>query len=134
MKQNLKELDQLLAVGATNENNNKPQDKGLNEVERFYRSDKFIGSSMNIKSLGHTLPRRDIRPAKYASTLQELELSAVNADQLELMNSNAIYGFRSKNIFVDRDLLERHKKMDKARVDPLLKIRPKTAVIHQAEL
>ena len=133
MRQNLKDLDKLLDESCADKH---VIDKyaGLNEVERFYRSEKFIGSSMNIKSLAHNLPRTDIRPSKYVTELKELELSEVNMRELERMNSNAIYSFRSKDIFTDSDILENRRKLQKPKVDPLLKLRPKTAIIHRSEL
>ncbi len=134
MKKNLEEIDQLIKSTSSSTGVTKNKYDDLDEVERFYRSDKFIGSSMNIKSLAHKLPRTDIRPAKYVTELKELNLSTVNLDQLEQMNSNSIYAYRSKDLFTDRDLLERRKKLEKPKVDPLLNIRPKTAVIHQTEI
>ena len=133
MRKNLKDLDKLLDETSTEKKLSNKND-GLNEVERFYRSDKFIGSSMNIKSLKHNLPRTDIRPSKYVTELKELELSGVNMRELELMNSNSIYSFRSKDIFTDSDILANRRKLQKPLVDPLLKLRPKTAIIHRTEL
>lgn len=133
MKKNLKELDELLSDTAPP----KIYDKyaHLNEVERFYRSDKFIGSSMNIKSLEHNLPRNDIRPVKYITELKELELSEMNRDQLELINGNSLYGFRSKDVFMDSDLKRAHAKLQyPAASDPDFKTRPKTKLIYQMEV
>jgi hypothetical protein len=134
MKKNLEEIDQLIKLTCDSTEVNKKKFNDSDEVERFYRSDKFIGSSMNIKSLANKLPRNDIRSAKYVTELKELALSTVNLDQLEQMNSNSIYAFRTKDLFTDRDLLERKKKLQRPKVDPLLQIRPKTAVIHQSEI
>ena len=97
------------------------QDDGLNEVERFYRSDKFIGSSMNIRSLNKYLPRTDIKyqPHKF-------EMSNVKT-QPEFGTS--IFSLGNRDLFVDRDILANNK-IKKTPTKPDFKIRTKSAVIY----
>lgn len=111
MKQTMKEIDRLLDLGA------RPNDDGLNEVERFYRSEKFIGSSMKISSLNKNLPRNDVKPAKHL-----IELGTQNQHSLY---GNPLFDFHNRNVFADRDILENDLKFRKYKLKP----RPMTSVI-----
>ena len=118
MKKALNDLDKLL------DNFNDKKDDGLNEVERFYRSDKFIGSSMNITSLKKFLPRTDIRPAQHTIEPKDEERAKL------ALYGNAIYQLDNREIFADSELLEKEKKLKKPPPSVDLKLVPTTAVIY----
>lgn len=65
LKSALKDIDNLIEKKKSDEDD-------LDEVERFYRSNKFIGSELNISSYKDKLPRSDIKAAKYIYELCEL--------------------------------------------------------------
>lgn len=65
----------------------KPVDDGLNEVERFYRSEKFIGSSISITTFKN-LPRTDIKGGKYIYELCALDDIPIRG--------NPIFSFKKK--------------------------------------
>lgn len=113
MKQAMKELDEFL--------DKKPKSKeNLNEVEEFYRSNKFIGSSLNVKSLQKNLPRTDIKPAKYIIELNE-------QNEYPIYGS-ALFSYDNKQIFADKELVAKEEKL-KILKKPFLKPRPKTSVV-----
>lgn len=95
LKKAMQDLDKLL-----NEDNEN-QDDDLDEVEKFYRSNKFIGSSMNIKSLNKNLPRLDIKPAKYVHNQN------VNSHKTYPEFGTSLFSYYDKNIFADKEILEK---------------------------
>ncbi len=97
LKQAMKDLDKLL-----NENEPKKSDLDhLNEVEKFYRSNKFIGSSLNIKTLHKDLPRQDIKPSKYIFNQN------LNHHKLVPVYATSLFSFYDRNTFTDKELLEK---------------------------
>ncbi|RMZ94122.1 hypothetical protein BpHYR1_052559 [Brachionus plicatilis] len=66
LKQAMKDVDSLIEE-------KKPDSDGLDEVQRFYRSNKFIGSSITINSYKDMLPRTDIKSGKYVYELCALD-------------------------------------------------------------
>lgn len=84
LKNALKDIDNLIEKKKSDED-------GLDIVERFYRSNKFIGSSLNISSYKDNLPRTDIKSAKYIYELCKLEdIKAIG---------NPIFSFKKKPKF-----------------------------------
>ena len=112
LKNAIKDID--LVLGETKEKND-----GLNDVERFYRSDKFIGSSMKITSYKKKLPRNDIRPGKF---IVETKTRTDNCPDY----GSALFSLRDKNIFTDNDILA-FDKIKQKKPDP--RMRSKSAVI-----
>lgn len=86
MRQTMKELDAFL-----DENKSKSDDH-LDDVEKFYRSDKFIGSSMNIRKIKDCVDRT--RPkAKYMFEINNL--SDANK-HFQYPHGNALFAVNSK--------------------------------------
>lgn len=99
MKQTMRELDGLL-------NDLKEPDDGLDEVERFYRkSNKFIGSSMNITQLSKNklpVPRKDINVGKHT-----IGVDIEKDPSLMSLYGNAVFDLRrvgKPKTFVDSEL------------------------------
>ena len=114
LKKTIEDLDRVL-----DEFKEKSDEDGLNEVEKFYRSKKFIGSSMKIKSFKNCLPRKDIKPGKF---IIETKNKIANSPDF----GSAIFSLKDKNIFVDSDILENEKIKIKK---PDIKVRAKSAII-----
>lgn len=93
MKQAMRDIDKILETSDK-------EDDHLNDVEKFYRSKSFIGSSMNISSLSKNLPRTDIKPPKHEiSTKQMLTTDQQNGGR-------CLFSEYDKYAFTDEFILE----------------------------
>lgn len=122
LKKAMQDLDKLLGEDDVN------NDDGLNEVERFYRSDKFIGSSIHIKNLHKDLPRQDIQPPKYIYNTN------LNKKKDTPEYGTSLFSYYNKNLFADRDLLEKEaglksSKVKKPAKPSVIELRAKSAVV-----
>lgn len=89
MREVMREIDNLLAESAGS-------DEHLNDVQKFYASNKFIGSELNIKAL-RTPPQpthsRPVSAAKYIHEINELK----KKNPIEYPHGNAIFTYYSPN-------------------------------------
>ncbi|CAF1018733.1 unnamed protein product [Brachionus calyciflorus] len=92
MRQTMKDLDSLIEI--------EKKADSLNEVEKFYRSDKFIGSSLKISLCKDELPRSDIKPAKYIYELNSLNDVPLLGNSIFSIKKNA--NFKSNSSVVVR--------------------------------
>ena len=111
LRKTMADLDNLLDESSDYKVNKKEENlnDGFGIVENFYRSEKFIGSSMNIKSLKKYLPRTDISTNNYSVDIRQCKLQPPG--------SMPLFEFYHKNMFADTS-------------NPGFKIRSKPAVLN----
>lgn len=115
------DLDMLLEESAcTSTCNSGKTDQGLeglDSVERFYRSNDFIGGSMNIRSLKEYVPRTDISRICYGVEEKEKEVRRP---------TNFGYSIGDRQI-LKNELYRKHSA--RKIIDPACKLKPKSALI-----
>lgn len=111
LRKTMADLDKLLEEASDQSINKKENNgnDGFDIVENFYRSEKFIGSSMNIKSLKKYLPRTDISTNNYSVDVRQ--------NKLKPPGTMPLFDFYHKNMFADT-------------ANPGFKIRTKPAVLN----
>lgn len=120
MRKTMQEIDKLLDESDPD----KCAGRDMNPVERFYRSDKFIGSSMNVTSLNKDLPRGDIAPPKY---IFELNKQKKPEERLFPLYGTAIFSLKDPHAFTDKTILN-HELKNKPKKPAASKLaRPKSA-------
>lgn len=97
----MKDLDKLLDESEAKEVSNRSDGSGgLDSVEKFYRSKKFIGSSMNIKSLREYVPRTDISRWTYEVDLKDM------SEKEDPSLAAPLFGFFRSRTFMDQKILK----------------------------
>jgi hypothetical protein len=97
LKKAMEDLDKLIQDNEPEKQKEEYED----EVEKFYRSSKFIGSSISVKSLNKDLPRQDIRQSKYIFNLN------LNYHKLYPEYGASVFNFYDRNTFADKEILDK---------------------------
>jgi hypothetical protein len=128
LKKAMEDLDKLIMDNEPE----KQEEEFEDEVEKFYRSRKFIGSSISVKSLNKDLPRQDIRPSKYIFNL--------NLNKMYPEYGASVFNFYDRNTFADKEILDkeaavRPKKLERpasqaSKGIDILDLRAKSAKMH----